>query len=250
MKSKTLLVIGATSGMAEECARLWLASGDISRVVLVARSASKLERVSQDLKVRAPQVQIEPRVFDQFNEAHAISDLVTEISTQGAIDIALVAHGTLPEQSDCESDLGVASAAMLINGVSPALFSEAIAAKMQAQTTGTLVVIGSVAGDKGRKSNYTYGAAKGLVTRYVQGLQHRFADSGVNIVLVKPGPTATPMTAHLAGSMKMASVESVAKAIVDGSSKGKKVIYAPAKWALIMLIIRHLPDFIFNKMDI
>jgi len=108
-----------------------------------------------------------------------------------------------------------------------------------------------VAGDRGRKSNYVYGAAKGLVTRYAQGLQHRLAKSGVKVVLIKPGPTDTPMTAHLKGSgAKLAGADSVARDIVRGMEKGAPVVYAPAKWAVIMMVIRHLPRFVFNKMDI
>jgi len=117
--------------------------------------------------------------------------------------------------------------------------------------SGTLVLVGSVAGDRGRKSNYVYGSAKGLVTRYAQGLQHRFAGTGVKVVLVKPGPTDTPMTAHLkAQGAKLASVEAIAKNIVDGVKRGQPVVYAPPKWRLIMLIIQHLPNFIFHKLNI
>ena len=122
---------------------------------------------------------------------------------------------------------------------------------MEQAQHGTIALIGSVAGDRGRQSNYVYGAAKGMVTRYAQGLQHRFADSAVKVVLIKPGPTDTPMTAHLKGQgAKLAPVESVAKQMVDGIAAGKPVVYAPKKWWLIMMIIRHLPGFIFNKTKI
>ena len=122
---------------------------------------------------------------------------------------------------------------------------------MQLADSGTLAVISSVAGDRGRKSNYIYGAAKGLVTRYVQGLQHRLANSNVHVVLIKPGPTDTPMTASLvAQGAKLASVESVALGIVTAIERKKTVAYVPGKWWLIMMIIRHLPSFIFNKMNI
>jgi len=122
---------------------------------------------------------------------------------------------------------------------------------MERSKGGRLVVIGSVAGDRGRKSNYVYGAAKGMLERYVQGLQHRLAGSGVRVSLVKPGPTATPMTSGLDGvGVTLAKVEDVAAAIVRGVKRGKPVIYAPGKWLVIMLVIRHLPRFIFNKLDI
>ena len=116
---------------------------------------------------------------------------------------------------------------------------------------GTLGVIGSVAGDRGRKSNYVYGAGKGLVARYAQGLQHRLAGTGVTVTLIKPGPTRTPMTAHLGDSgPSLADVAKVAATIVSGMEKRRNVVYAPRRWWVIMMIIRHLPRFIFNKMDI
>jgi short-subunit dehydrogenase len=120
---------------------------------------------------------------------------------------------------------------------------------MEKAQQGTLALTGSVAGDRGRKSNYVYGAAKGLVTRYAQGLQHRFAKTPIQIVLIKPGPTATAMTAHLP-QRGLAAADAVAATIVQGIAQGKPVIYAPSKWAVIMMIIIHLPAFIFNKLDI
>ena len=140
---------------------------------------------------------------------------------------------------------------LTVNGISPVLFAEAFAGPMQKANHGTLAIIGSVAGDRGRKSNYVYGAAKGLVARYAQGLQHRLAGTGVKVVLIKPGPTNTPMTAHLKQQgARLANVEDVARLIVKGINQGKPVVYAPGKWALIMMIIRNLPDIVFNKLDI
>jgi hypothetical protein len=126
-----------------------------------------------------------------------------------------------------------------------------MAGHMEKLDAGTLIVIGSVAGDRGRKSNYVYGAAKGLVGRYVEGLQHRLAKTSVKVALVKPGPTETPMTAHLKQQgMPLAPVEDVAKAIVDGAAEGKRVVYVPRKWALVMMVIRHLPHFVFARLNI
>ncbi len=112
------------------------------------------------------------------------------------------------------------------------------------------MVIGSVAGDRGRQSNYVYGAAKGLVERYAQGLEHRFAVGGskVRVTLVKPGPTQTPMTTHMEGYETMGSLEQVAEEIVRGVERGRRLIYTPRKWFLIMFIIRNIPAFIFGKM--
>lgn len=243
-----IVIIGASSAIAEHCARLW-AHQPVS-LVLVGRELARVQRVADDLRVRSPRsaVQAVQAVQADFADPAAIGQLAAGIAADGRIDIVLVAHGNLPDQQACERDLSAAQQALLVNGVSPALFAEAFAGVMQS-TGGTIAVIGSVAGDRGRKSNYAYGAAKGLVDRYLQGMQHRFARGPLKLVLVKPGPTATPMTAHLS-PRGLAPVEAVAQRIVDGIAAGKPVVYAPAKWWLIMMVIRHLPRFVFNRMDI
>jgi decaprenylphospho-beta-D-erythro-pentofuranosid-2-ulose 2-reductase len=244
-----IVIIGATSAIAEHCARLWLQKQSID-LTLVGRDAQRIERVATDLKVRSPESEIRI-VRTGFLDPEAINATVENIVQSGDVDVVLIAHGSLPEQADCQDDLKACREALDVNGVSPVLYAEAFAKQMAKTNHGTIALIGSVAGDRGRKSNYVYGAAKGLVTRYAQGLQHRFAGTEVKVVLIKPGPTDTPMTAHFKGKgAKLASVESVAKQIVDGIEAGKPVIYAPGKWWLIMMIIRHLPATIFNKINI
>jgi len=243
------VIVGATSAMAEHCARLWLQQAP-AELVLLGRDEARLQRVAADLAVRSPLSSIEVQVADFLDEV-AIDGTVQQLCAARVPDLVLIAHGTLPDQQACQQDLTAARQALEVNGISPVLSAEAFVTRMQAAGRGTLVIIGSVAGDRGRKSNYVYGAAKGLVTRYAQGLQHRLAGSGVKVVLVKPGPTATPMTAHLAGlGPTLAPVEDVTKAIVEGAARGKPVIYAPGKWWLIMMIIRHLPAFVFNRINI
>lgn len=235
--------------MAEHCARLWVQNGPVD-LVLIGRDAARLERVAADLAVRSPPSVVEVLTTDFLGEA-AIAATVDAVCGARVPDKVLIAHGSLPDQQDCQSRLPACREALDINGVSPVLFAEAFAAHLQRAGRGALVIIGSVAGDRGRKSNYVYGAAKGMVARYAQGLQHRLAGSGVQVVLVKPGPTATPMTAHLVGEgPAMAPVEDVARCIVDGVAKGKTQIYAPGKWWLIMMVIRHLPAVVFNRMNI
>ena len=246
---KRIVIIGATSAIAEHCARLWLAKQQ-AELTLLGRDARRIERVATDLKVRSPQSEI--RVAQaEFLDPEAINATVRDIVKSGRVDIVLIAHGSLPDQPECQNELLSCHDALEINGISPVLYAEAFAKEMEKSNHGTIALIGSVAGDRGRKSNYVYGAAKGLVTRYAQGLQHRFASSGVKVVLIKPGPTATPMTVHLKEKgAKLAPVEGVAKQIVEGVEAGKPVIYAPGKWWLVMMIIRHLPAFVFNKMNI
>ncbi len=246
---KRIVIIGATSAIAEHCARLWLEKQPAD-LTLVGRDAQRIERVATDLKVRSPESEI--RVIQaEFLDPETIDATAGYIVKSGRVDIVLIAHGSLPEQTECQNDLQYCRDALEINGISPVLYAEAFAKEMEKANHGTIALIGSVAGDRGRKSNYVYGAAKGLVTRYAQGLQHRFAGSGVKVVLIKPGPTDTPMTAHLKGKgANLASVESVAKQIVDAIDTGKPLVYTPRKWRLIMSIIQHLPRVVFNKLEI
>lgn len=247
--TKRIVIIGATSAIAEHCARLWVAESAVN-LVLVGRNQAKTEQVAADLRVRNPQSKVESMQAD-FADPVLIRESVERIVKDGEVDIVLIAHGSLPDQQQCQEDLSLCEEALLVNGVSPVLFAEAFALHMQKVNAGVLAIIGSVAGDRGRKSNYVYGAAKGLVTRYVQGLQHRLANTNVKVVLIKPGPTDTPMTAHLKRQgIRLASVEDVAREIVSGLKRGKPVIYVPAKWMLVMMVVRHLPQLIFNKLNI
>ena len=246
MSRQRIIIIGATSAIAEHCARLW--SQQPSDFVLVGRDQDRLEGVAADLRVRSPQSSAQAIVMD-FSDPIVIAALAKQAATEGRVDIVLIAHGNLPVQSDCQQDVSLTQQALEINGLSPVLFAEAFAGQMEKAGRGTLAIIGSVAGDRGRKTNYVYGAAKGLIDRYAQGLQHRFAGTQVKIVLIKPGPTATPMTAHLP-PRGLASAEAVAHRIVAAVAAGQPVVYAPARWWLIMMIIRHLPRVVFNRLNI
>lgn len=244
-----IVIVGASSAMAEHCARLWVQRAPV-QLVLLGRDSGKLERIANDLRVRSPQSEVEVRTCD-FLDPQAIGDAAHAIAAGGHIDIVLIAHGTLPEQQQCQTDLAVCNAALQINGVSPVLFAEAFALHLKKQQQGTLAIIGSVAGDRGRKSNYSYGAAKGLVSRYAEGMQHRFAATAIKVVLIKPGPTQTPMTAHLQGKgPALAPVEQVAADILQAIDHGTPVRYTPAKWRLIMAVIKLMPRFLFHKTNI
>ncbi len=246
---KRIVIIGATSAIAHECAKLWLKESP-KHLILVVRDSNKAQRVVDDLQVRSPQSKIEVVQADFLNPDE-IKKTVSDIANQGAIDIALIAHGSLPEQADCQNDLVLCKETLEVNGISPVLFAESFATAMEKDKQGTMAIIGSVAGDRGRKSNYLYGSAKGLVARYAQGLQHRFASTPIKVILIKPGPTDTPMTASFKEKgIKLAPVKDTAQKIVDGISKGKAVIYAPWKWQIIMLVIQHIPSIIFNRLNI
>ena len=252
MEPAHIAIIGATSAIAENCARLW-AERLPTRMTLVGRDQGRLDRIGADLAVRSPRTHIQTEIQGDPMDPATIADLVGRVCSQTPPDIVLIAHGRLPDQSQCEQDLDACAQALGLNGVSPVLYAEAFIASMVSAGRGTVAVIGSVAGDRGRKSNYVYGAAKGLVTRYMQGLQHRLAldHSAVRAVLIKPGPTDTPMTAHLkAEGARLAPAADVAAGIVRAIDRGQPVAYVPGKWWLIMEVIRHLPRFLFNRVDI
>lgn len=246
---KKIVIIGATSAIATHAARIWAQRGR-AEFVLLGRDASRLNRVAEDLKARGAQNSAQTLVMN-FTDPEEIQRVVKQVVSDRAADIVLIAHGSLGDQQRAQRDLAYAQDELMANGVSAVLFAEAFAAALESVGRGTLAVIGSVAGDRGRKSNYVYGAAKGLVTRYVQGLQHRFAGSAIKVVLIKPGPTETPMTAALvANGLKAAPVDEVAQSMIAAIDRGTSEAYVPGKWRVIMMVIRHLPRFVFNKMNI
>lgn len=249
---KRIVIIGATSLMAEHCARLWIKDAAV-HLILISRNASKLDVTARDLRIRSPKSLIEPLVWSSsdFTDPHAIEKNIHDISLKGNIDIVLIAHGVLLDQKSCQENISTLAETLFINGLSPVLLAEVFAGMFEKQGAGKLAVISSVAGDRGRRSNYSYGAAKGLVSHYLEGLQHRFAFTRIQIILIKPGPTETPMTLAMASPPKhMADPAETAACIVKGIERGKKIIYAPFKWAVIMMILRHIPFFIFRHLNI
>jgi short-subunit dehydrogenase len=243
-----IVVIGATSAIAEHCCRLWLAEQP-AELVLVARDQAKLDKIAADLRVRSPASTI-TTVLGNFLDRTFIQSVVDSAVAAGPVDIALIAHGWMPG-NQVGLDLATCEQILDVNATSPVLFAEAFAAHFVEAGRGTIAIIGSVAGDVTRKANYLYGASKALLTRYAQGLDHRLMGSGVKAVLIKPGPTDTPMTSHMKSAGKrMAPVEDVARATVEGIRRGKAVIYTPRIWQLIMLIVRHIPRPIFNRLPL
>ena len=250
METRTgrIVVIGATSSIALACVKLWIDQG-YRDFALVGRSIDRLDRMAGDLRVRCPELMIET-IESHFDDPAVIQNTAQRAAAK-PIEIALVAHGMLPDQECCQRNLDLCRETLVVNGVSVVLFAEALANEIGKAGEGTLAVIGSVAGDRGRKSNYVYGSAKAMVEKYVEGLQHRFYRSGVRVVLIKPGPTETPMTQHLVEKgLKAASPDQVADVMVKKIGQAVPVFYVPLKWSFIMRFIRWIPRFIFNRLDI
>lgn len=249
MTNPHIVIVGASSTIAEHCARSWASQGPV-RLTLIGRSSERLQRVAADLVVRYPATHVNCLPMDLLSPL-AIAANVELLATQGRIDQVLIAQGDLPQQAECQQDLTQCAQALIINGLSPVLWAEAFAGHMQQANHGRLAVIGSVAGDRGRRSNYIYGAAKGLIERYVQGLQHRLSATAVKVTLIKPGPTDTAMTARLrARGASLAAPQDVAQRIVQAMESGWLICYAPARWRWIMALLVALPARLFNRLDI
>jgi decaprenylphospho-beta-D-erythro-pentofuranosid-2-ulose 2-reductase len=241
---RRILVLGATSAIAEATCRLYAAEG--ARLLLVARDPEKLDPVARDLSLRgALAVDTETLDLAKADAATSFSRLVQRL---GGVDTVLLAYGTLGDQARAERDLGRAAGILRDNFTSAAMWCLAAANVIEAQRAGSLVVIGSVAGDRGRQSNYVYGAAKAGLGVLVEGLAHRLSKVGGRAVLVKPGFVDTPMTAGLAkGGPLWSTPERVAKIIRRAADRRAPVVYAPDFWRLIMTVIRLVPAPIMHR---
>jgi decaprenylphospho-beta-D-erythro-pentofuranosid-2-ulose 2-reductase len=246
-KLHSVIVIGATSGIAQAVCRL-LAQRHC-RLFLAARDAGKLASVEADLKVRG--AEIAGTMVTDLTDAGSHAELIGTAWRQlGSVDAAIIAHGLLGDQKEGERNWAEAAAILNVNFTSVASLVTHLANSFEKQGFGQIVGIGSVAGDRGRKTNYLYGAAKGAVETLLEGVRHRLAPHGIGVLLVKPGFVDTPMTAHLPRSPLFASADNVARSIVNGMDKGKSTIYVPLFWKPIMLIIRWLPERMFNRLSI
>ena len=244
---KRIVVFGATSAIAQACARIWAGRGDA--LFLVGRNAERLKAVAGDLKVRgAPKVEF---LAHDLADLEAHERLVGRADEAlGGIDVALVAHGVLGDQMLLREDISLAVESIQVNFVSAASLLSHLANLMEKRKGGTIAVISSVAGDRGRQSNYVYGAAKAGLTAFASGLRNRLQKSGVSVVTIKPGFVDTPMTAHVKKGPLFARPDTVARAIVRAIDRRKDVVYVPGFWRPIMWLIRSIPERIFKRLSL
>lgn len=250
-KPLRVVILGATSAMAEATARLYAQEG--ASIALLARNGERLGRIASDLSARgAGATPIVARDLTQASDADAVLGEIA--ATLGGIDHVLLFYGVLGDQKRAESDLAEAASVLDVNFTSAALWSLAAANRLEAAGEGSLVVVGSVAGDRGRQSNYVYGAAKAGLATLVQGIAHRFALKGkgrLRAVVVKPGFVDTPMTDGLRkGGLLWAKPDKIAAIIRRAADRGGPIVYAPWFWRPILLIIRFLPAPLFHKVPL
>ena len=244
---KKILVLGATSGIAEATCRVWAAQG--ASLFLVARNEAKLAAVAADLKTRGA-AYVDTAVADLDDTAQHAALLTHAINSLAGMDVAYLAHGILGDQGKAEKEFNEAAQILHTNFVSVVSLLTWLANYCVQRHSGVLAVISSVAGDRGRKSNYLYGASKAGLTAFLDGLRNRVDREGVTVLNIKPGPVRTAMTAQMKGAEKMADVNAVAKTIVSAVDARKDVLYVPFQWGPIMFVIRHIPERVFKKLNL
>jgi decaprenylphospho-beta-D-erythro-pentofuranosid-2-ulose 2-reductase len=241
------LVLGATSSIA--IATMRQLAGPNTRFMLVARNRDRLTAVAQDLHTRGA-LEVDTWVMDLDDTAAHGEMLASAAERLQRIDLALIAHGVLGDQQAAEADFEAAAAVLHTNFISAVSLLTWLGNYFQAQRGGTLAVVSSVAGDRGRKSNYVYGASKAALNVFLEGLRNRIDRDGVQVLTIKPGFVATPMTAHVAKNALFASPQQVAHGICKAIEQRRDVAYVPWFWALIMLLVRSIPSRFFKKMNL
>jgi decaprenylphospho-beta-D-erythro-pentofuranosid-2-ulose 2-reductase len=242
---KKVLIIGASSAIAEHCARIWAARGD--KLYLVSRNESHLRTIATDLKVRGAS-EMATNCVDLNDMDQHIEFLDAAEDAMGDVDVVLIAHGTLPNQKSCELSVEETLAEIQTNALSTVSLLTLIANRFEAKRDGTICVISSVAGDRGRASNYVYGSAKAMVTAFASGMRQRLHKSNVAIVTVKPGFVDTPMTADFKKGLLWARPNAVATKIVRAIDVSRTEVYVPGFWWAIMMFIKVIPSRIFRKL--
>ena len=244
---RKILVLGATSGIAEATCRIWAAEG--ARLFLVARNGEKLAAVAADLRTRGASF-VDTAVADLDDTDKHPALLSHAVNSLTGLDVAYLAHGILGDQAKAEQDFNTAAQIIYTNYMAPVSLLTWLANFCVQRHAGTLAVISSVAGDRGRKSNYLYGSSKAGLSAFLGGLRNRVDREGVTVLAIKPGPVKTSMTSGMKGSEKFADVDKVAQSIVEAIDERQEVLYVPFQWQPIMFVIRHIPERVFKKLNL
>jgi short-subunit dehydrogenase len=242
-----VLIIGATSAIASETAKIYAQSG--ARLFLTGRDRARLAAVADDLRVRGA-AQVEMAELDVVMVPAQRTVIESAIAALGGLDVALIAHGTLPNQSLCEQELTALLHAIQVNFTATLALLTLLANYFERERRGCIAVITSVAGDRGRQSNYVYGASKGGVERFLQGLRNRLFRSNVAVVTIKPGFVDTPMTADLQKNPLFTTPERAGRAIYRAIERRRDVVYIPWFWRPIMAVLKWLPERTFKRLHL
>lgn len=244
---RRVLIVGATSAIAEATARMFAARGDA--LFLAGRRADVLDTIARDLVIRGAR-QVEIEALDANDLAGHEPMLERAERLLGGLDTVLIAYGTLGDQKASERSTDLTVRELHTNAVSVAALLTRIAARLEERRAGTIAVISSVAGDRGRQSNYVYGSAKALVTAFTSGLRQRLYKSGVAVITIKPGFVDTPMTAAFPKGPLWARPERIAEGILRAIDRSAGVVYLPAFWRPVMLLICAIPERLFRRLNL
>jgi decaprenylphospho-beta-D-erythro-pentofuranosid-2-ulose 2-reductase len=239
------VLIGATRGTGRALARLLAARGD--RIVLLGRNVSELQRSARDLEAHGAPPPVEIVELDLNDRAAHAGAIQRASAILGTIDTVIVTAAAFAVQEQLEDDATLLARVLDTDFTDTVLFCEAARKTLLAAGGGTLCVFSSVAGDRGRKPVILYGAAKAGLSNYLEGLDHKFRSHGLKVICVKPGFIRTSMTAGLKPPPFAADPEDVARVVLRGINKGTPVVYAPAVWQWVMLVIRNLPRFVMRR---
>jgi decaprenylphospho-beta-D-erythro-pentofuranosid-2-ulose 2-reductase len=245
--TRRVLIVGATSGIAQNASRCFAA--EHAKLFLVARDPEKLKTLTDDLKIRGA-ADVETCEADLTDDSSFPLIISNSVAVWGGLDVALIAHGTLPDQISVENDPALLRNAIEVNYASAVSLLMQLGKVFEEQRSGVLAIIGSVAGDRGRRSNYVYGSAKAGLATFVAGLRLRLATANVQVVLIKPGWISTPMTAHLPQNFLFASAEQAGREVYKAMISPRAVVYCPWYWKWIMGFIRFIPEPIFAKLNL
>lgn len=240
------LILGATSSMARALARKLAGRGAI--LLLAGRDMEDLESTAADCRHRGAAL-AEAHRFDARDPA-TFSPILERMAALQGTPNAAVFVGSMPPQESIDADPSLLDTVVADNFTGPARLLHQLAPLLEERGCGTIVGVGSVAGDRGRVGNYVYGAAKAGFATYMSGMRNRLGRSGAHAITVKPGFVDTAMTWGLDGMFLVASPEAVADSILKAVEKNKNVLYTPFFWRYIMMIIRAIPEPVFRKMSI
>lgn len=239
--SHQTLILGANSAIAAEVATLCAARGD--RLYLIGRDPQKLQALVDSLGAA-----VVGHASADLNELEQAAPRVQRaIAALGGLDRVLIAHGDLGDQARSERDIDYAQQLVTTNFVSAVALLLPLADWFAAQGHGHLAVITSVAGERGRPRNYTYGAAKRGLSCYLEGLRSRLHGSGAFVHNIKLGPVPTPMSAGHPQNFLWGEKRAVARGIVRAMERQKHTVYLPKSWRLVMAIVRVLPEWLFQR---
>lgn len=242
-----ILIIGATSAIAKASARLYAARK--AQLFLIARNEELLIELKEDLMIRGARA-VAYYVLDLSNQKNHGEALEQARQSLEKIDIALLCHGSLPDQEACENDYNRAKKEINVNGLSIISLCTELSKVFKAQQSGVLAVITSVAGDRGRQPNFIYGAAKSMVSTYLQGLRGKLLAHKVHVIDIKPGLVDSPMTSKFNKGLLWSTPELVANKIVRGIDRKNHTVYVPGYWRIIMATVCLIPEFIFKRLKI